>query len=624
MATLEKVASELRENNAQSEQRDQQQLTQLVTLNKQFDKYFKSMAAQAGDDLEEKREKKKEKATSGRGDLVAGAAAVKGSSLGVIGAALVATGAAVVGAVAGVFRGFVDSLDIFTKGFFSRKIKSITEGITNFFKRFGDGIKTEISFLDKGLEPFKRAIFSFTNAFKKIGTTTTLFGKEFEIVLKDFKSFPSKLGAAFGVFRPAFNNLVLLFNDIKGVFSKIGTVADTAKDAGGFISKIAEVAKPFFSVFQRLGRFLGGPITAFIFGVIDAFSGAVTGFEETEGSLGEKIFGGIMGAISGFVSGFIGGILDLGKMLVGFVAGLFGFDDFKEQLAAISITDFIFDSLMKLKDMVLDFVRNPLDSVMSIFGGGGDKEDAPPPEVKEGNKGLERALRKQEQARRSASGQGPKVTQTGRGGLTKEEEAFINNLAADDDPYAYNDMSPTGPELKTREATAPGLKTREATAPELKTRPMNDATKEFLAFADSEEGKAEFARKDAERAAAAQQLEQQAAERAAKRAARLANPDVVASELERRRSQLARNEGRFAGMSAEERNTNAGAITERRISELQDQIKFLEAQGAGGGGATVIAPQTTTNNNQSSSAMYGDPSPATDDLDRVSDGFHIA
>jgi|MDTC01.1.fsa_nt_gb hypothetical protein len=583
MATLDKVTGELRLNNAASEQRDKEQLGQLVTLNKQFEKYFKSMSASKGDDLEKEREKKEEKAPAGRGDLVAGGAAVKGSSLGVIGAALVAAGAAVVGAVAGIFRGFVDSLDLFTKGFFSKQIKRITDGITDFFKRFGGGVKTEVSFLDKGLEGFRRGVFNFVNAFKKVGTTVGAVGKEVTIVASDFKSFPARLGAAFAVFRPAFNNLQLLFNDIKGVFSKIGTVADTAKDAGGFISKIAEVAKPFFSVFQRLGRFLGGPITAFIFGVIDAFSGAMTGFEETEGSLGEKIFGGIMGAIAGFVSGFIGGILDLGKMLVGFVAGLFGFEDFKEKLASISITDFIFDSLMKLKDMVLDFVRSPLDSVKSIFGFGDDEEDAPP-EVKEGNKGLQRALRKQEQARRSASGQGPQVTVT---------------------------EPPPQTVLKTQEATAPGLK----------TKPMNDATKEFTAYADSEEGKAEFARNAAEREAKKAAMLARAEAAKERRAARLANPEVRASEIERRRSQLARNEGRFAGMSAEERNTNAGAITERRISELQDQIKFLESQGAGGG-ATVIAPQTTTNNNQSSSAMYGDPSPATDDLDRAADNFH--
>jgi len=599
MATLEKVTAELRENNAQSQQRDQEQLGQLVTLNKQFEKYFKSMSAQAGDDLEEKREKKKEKAASGRGDLVAGADAVKGSSLGVIAASLVAAGAAVVGTVAGIFRGFVDSLDIFTKGFFSKKIKSITEGITNFFKRFSGGIKTELSFLDKALEPFKRGIFNFTNAFKNIGTTVKTVAGDAEIVFKDFKSFPAKLGAAFGVFRPAFDNFVLLIDDIKGVFSKAGTVADGAKSALGFLDTLQPIIKPFFTVFQRLGRFLGGPITAFIFGVIDAFSGAVTGFEETEGSLASKIFGGIMGAIGGFVSGFIGGIGDLGLMLVKFVADLFGLEGVTDFLGDFSLSDWMFEKFMQLKDILLDPFN--ISNIKNFFGfGGDDEEETPPPEVKEGakeNKGLQRALRKQEQARRSASGQGPQVTVT---------------------------EPPPQTVLETREATAPELKTREATAPELKTRPMNDATKEFLAFADSEEGKAEFARKDAEYAAAAQQLEQQAAERAAKRAARLANPDVVASELERRRSQLARNEGRFAGMSAEERNTNAGAITERRISELQDQIKFLEAQGSGGGGATVIAPQTTTNNNQSSSAMYGDPSPATDDLDRVSDGFHIA
>lgn len=585
MATLDGVIAGLRENDAASEQRDQEQLGQLVTLNKQFDKYFKSMSAQAGDKLEAEREKKKEAAPSGRGDLVAGGAAIKGSSLGVIGAALVAAGAAIVGTVAGIFRGFVDSLDIFTKGFFSKQIKRITDGISSLFSRIGGAFKTEGKLFDNALKPLKDAFNNFKLGFTKVGTTVSSFGKEITLVADDFSTFAGKLGTKFAVFRPAFDNFVLLIDDIKGVFSKAGTVADGAKSALGFLDTLQPIIKPFFTVFQRLGRFLGGPITAFIFGVIDAFSGAVTGFEETEGSLAEKIFGGIMGAIGGFVSGFIGGILDLGKMLVGFVAGLFGFDDFKERLADFSFTDEIFDIVMKFKDAILGFVKDPLGSVKSIFGFGDDEEETPPPDVKEGAKenNFQRALRRQEQARRSASGQGPKVT------ITEPPPQTV---------------------LKTKEATAPGLK----------TRPMNDATKDFISFADSEEGKAEFARKDAERAAAQAQLEQQGA----RRAARLANPDVRASELERRRSQLARNEGRFAGMSAEERNTNAGAVTERRISELQDQIKFLESQGGGGGGATVIAPQTTTNNNQSSSAMYGDPSPATDDLDRVPDGFHIA
>jgi hypothetical protein len=147
---------------------------------------------------------------------------------------------------------------------------------------------------------------------------------------------------------------------------------------------------------------------------------------------------------------------------------------------------------------------------------------------------------------------------------------------------------------------------------------MNDATREFLSFADSEEGKIEFAKKDAERAAAQAQLEQRVVLVNAERDRRLSSPD----ELARRRSQLARNEGRLASMSPEMLNTNQGAITQKRVEELQQQIKILEARQATGGGATVIAPQTTTNNNQSSSAMYGDPSPATDDLDRAADNFH--
>lgn len=441
MATLDGVIAGLRENDAAAEQRNQEQLGQLVTLNKQFDKYFKSLSAQAGDKLEEEREKKKEKASAGRGDLVAGAAAVTGSSLGVIAASLVAAGAAVIGAVAGIFRGFVDSLDLFTKGFFSKKIKSITDGISSLFSRIGGAFKTEGKLFDNALKPLKDAFSNFKLGFTKVGTTVSSFGKEITLVADDFSTFAGKLGTKFAVFRPAFDNFVALIDDVKGVFSKAGTVADGAKSALGFLDTLQPIIKPFFAVFQRLGRFLGGPITAFIFGVIDAFSGAVTGFEETEGSLASKIFGGIMGAIGGFVSGFVGGILDLGKMLVGFVAGLFGFDDFKERLADFSFTDEIFDIVMKFKDAILGFVKDPLGSVKSIFGFGDDEEETPPPappNVKEGAKeketGLQRALRKQEQARRSASGEGPKVTVT---------------------------EPPPQTVLKTREATAPELKTRE-------------------------------------------------------------------------------------------------------------------------------------------------------------------
>ena len=44
-----------------SEKRDEKQISELASLNKSFAQYFKSMANQAGDNLEKEREKKKEK-----------------------------------------------------------------------------------------------------------------------------------------------------------------------------------------------------------------------------------------------------------------------------------------------------------------------------------------------------------------------------------------------------------------------------------------------------------------------------------------------------------------------------------------------------------------------------------
>jgi hypothetical protein len=56
--------------------------------------------------------------------------------------------------------------------------------------------------------------------------------------------------------------------------------------------------------------------------------------------------------------------------------------------------------------------------------------------------------------------------------------------------------------------------------------------------------------------------------------------------------------------------------TEERIMKLQAKLDELQAKQSAGN--TVIAPSTTTNTtNSSSQAVYGDASPATDDLDRV-------
>lgn len=133
------------------------------------------------------------------------------------------------------------------------------------------------------------------------------------------------------------------------VINQIFGAGDTARRSVSFIGHIKNVFTPIASIFRAfaaLGRFLGGPITMVIFGMIDAVMGAIKGFTSTEGNFFVKFIGAILGFFTGATAGLVGGLLDLGKMLVGWIAGLFGFDDFKEKLASFSFRDMIFDGLM--------------------------------------------------------------------------------------------------------------------------------------------------------------------------------------------------------------------------------------------------------------------------------------
>ena len=62
--------------------------------------------------------------------------------------------------------------------------------------------------------------------------------------------------------------------------------------------------------------------------------------------MGAKLVAGITGFAGGIISGFVGGLLDLGKMAVGFLAGLLGFDGVKEALASFSFREMIYEGLM--------------------------------------------------------------------------------------------------------------------------------------------------------------------------------------------------------------------------------------------------------------------------------------
>jgi hypothetical protein len=93
--------------------------------------------------------------------------------------------------------------------------------------------------------------------------------------------------------------------------------------------------------------------------------------------------------------------------------------------------------------------------------------------------------------------------------------------------------------------------------------------------------------------------------------------DMMAAEEERYKRHLKINQERMVKYNEQGKGDSKGAMwTEERIMRLQAKLDELEAKQSAGN--TVIAPSTTTNTTQSSNtAVYGDASPATDDLDRV-------
>ena len=355
-ATIGHLIEVVREENDITRSDTKENTKQLISLNKTFSNYFKSLKADDLDEAEDKREEKRKVSgadfSSKIGEM--GKDAGGFGFLGIVGAILFA----ITGLVAGIVAGIVDSFKLLT----ALTDRAFKGRITQFRK----GLSTRVSALFRPITGFFDAI---ADAFKKAGTGKFIRGNQYlgrlTKPLTDFFIFVKRIGDGFRQMGKSFKATFLSFSVIRSqirnfrsVFDAFTPVAKEGSKAGKYLADLGKVVKPFFNVFQRLGRFLGGPITVAIFTLVDGIFGAFKGFTETAGSLPVKIMGALQGFVSGIISGFIGGLLDLGKMLVGFLAGLFGFDGVKEALASFSFREMIFDGLMF-----------PFRAIMSLFDG---------------------------------------------------------------------------------------------------------------------------------------------------------------------------------------------------------------------------------------------------------------
>ena len=257
--------------------------------------------------------------------------------------------------VSKVFKGF---LKISKIGEYASDIaKSVKGSIKAVFAVMGKALKNLVPDLD----PIKDSFKSVKGYFRKVRTAFSSGADDFlkffkeNSIFKTLKSgFTSIKNFLFGSFDggdvkaiKGFASGIMqkvsdFFKPIRNFFSADGPIGKIVKIIMKPFSFLKEGSK-FMGVLGSIGRVIGRlawPITV-IMGIIDGITGAFKGFTNTEGTLSEKLLGGLLGGISGVLEGIIGMPLDLLKSAVSWILGKMGFENAEKFLDGFSFTDMI-------------------------------------------------------------------------------------------------------------------------------------------------------------------------------------------------------------------------------------------------------------------------------------------
>ena len=337
------------------------------SINKNLEKFLKSLAAMAGDKEEERRDKKKDKPE--------GAVGFKKSDItGGFGLAGMVGG--ILAAVTGFAVGVVDAFKRLLSNLIPKSIKNAFKNLSNAFKAGTNGVKglskaangafRSLNTIEKGIRAlgvgFQFAVDKLKSAGKLIqgGFLKTVNGiksailflaKPFIAINKAFSGaqggigFLSKASATIGEF-------------FKGIGTKIKGFTDLFGKSG-FLGKI-------FNVFRALGTKIPviGQIIAGVMAIFDGFGDAA----KEVGGFGSKIIRFLTSGIGTFFGVVIGGIGDLVKWAVSKLAGLFGLDKVSAFLDSFSFEEIIIDMFDSLGTMLID----AKDFVVGAFTGGFD------------------------------------------------------------------------------------------------------------------------------------------------------------------------------------------------------------------------------------------------------------
>lgn len=144
----------------------------------------------------------------------------------------------------------------------------------------------------------------------------------------------------------------------------------------GLMTALAPIAAALAPLLLPIAAIAAG-VTALVMSV----QGFLDGFQSQEGTLLDKIFGGIAGFVKGFMK-ILTIPLDWMKDILSGILGFFGFDGAAEALDSFSFTelfgglvDSIKEFVIGLKDLIWEKIKAVGNSIKSFFGFGDDEDE---------------------------------------------------------------------------------------------------------------------------------------------------------------------------------------------------------------------------------------------------------
>lgn len=168
-----------------------------------------------------------------------------------------------------------------------------------------------------------------------------------------------------------------LWKEIQGVWEMMGKplkwIGEIFGGGGGGIMRYFDdllmFFKPLTGMLKSMGAILGKlamPIQV-IMSIFDTVTGAMDGWNKTQGTWFDKLMGAIKGGLSGLLNGLIGGLLDLLKDGLSWVLNFFGFQDAAAWLDSFSFTDIITKGISNIVDGIVGFFKDMINGPLMMF-----------------------------------------------------------------------------------------------------------------------------------------------------------------------------------------------------------------------------------------------------------------